>query len=90
MKIVPSEFSSSAWNYFIFAKEIAHKNHQQDVDSDNLLLALAICSRGTKPIKIKAVIPYVGHAKPSNNPDRILKRTYFKKFKLLIFNFVKV
>lgn len=40
MKIVPSEFSNSAWNSFIFAKEIAYKNHQQDVDSDNLLLAL--------------------------------------------------
>jgi len=40
MKIVPSEFSNSAWNYFIFAKEIAYKNNQQDVDSDNLLLAL--------------------------------------------------
>jgi len=40
MKIVPREFSNSAWNCFIFAKEIAYKNHQQDVDSDNLLLAL--------------------------------------------------
>jgi len=40
MKIVPSEFSNSAWDCFIFAKEIAHKNHQQDVDPDNLLLAL--------------------------------------------------
>ena len=40
MKIVPSEFSNSAWNCFIFAKKIAYKNHQQDVDSDNLLLAL--------------------------------------------------
>ena len=40
MKTVPSEFSNSAWNCFISAKEIAYKNHQQDVDSDNLLLAL--------------------------------------------------
>ena len=40
MKTVPSEFSNSAWNYFIFAKEIAYKNHQQNVNSDNLLLAL--------------------------------------------------
>ena len=40
MKILPSEFSNSAWNCFIFAKEIAYKNHQQDVDSDNLLFAL--------------------------------------------------
>ena len=40
MKIVPSEFSYSAWSSFILAKEIAYKNHQQNVDSDNLLLAL--------------------------------------------------
>ena len=40
MKIVPSEFSNSAWNCFILAKEIAYKNYQQNVDSDNLLLAL--------------------------------------------------
>ena len=40
MKIVPSEFSNSAWNCFILAKEIAYKNNQQNVDSDNLLLAL--------------------------------------------------
>ncbi len=40
MKKVPSEFSNSAWNCFIFAKEIAYKNYQQNVDSDNLLLAL--------------------------------------------------
>ena len=40
MKIVPREFSNSAWNYFILAKEISYENHQQNVDSDNLLLAL--------------------------------------------------
>ena len=40
MKIVPSEFSNSAWSCFILAKEIAYKNHQQNVDSDNLFLAL--------------------------------------------------
>jgi len=37
MKIVPSEFSNSAWSYFILAKEIAYKNYHQNVDSDNLL-----------------------------------------------------
>ena len=36
MKIVPSEFSNYAWDYFILAKEITYKNHQQNVDSDNL------------------------------------------------------
>ena len=50
MKIVPSEFSNSAWNYFIFAKEIAYKNHQQNVDSDNLLLALVKKDKVTKKI----------------------------------------
>ena len=50
MKIVPSEFSNSAWNCFIFAKEIAYKNHQQNVDSDNLLLALLKEDNLTKKI----------------------------------------
>ncbi len=50
MKIFPSEFSNSAWKYFIFAKEIAYKNHQQNVDSDNLLLALIKEDNFTKKI----------------------------------------
>ena len=50
MKIVPTEFSNSAWNCFIFAKEIAYKNYQQDVDSDNLLLALIKEDNFTKKI----------------------------------------
>jgi len=50
MKIVPSEFSNSAWNYFIFAKEVAYKYHQQNVDSDNLLLALIKEDNFTKKI----------------------------------------
>jgi len=50
MKIVPSEFSNSAWNYFIFAKEIAYKNYQQNVDSDNILLALIKEDNITKKI----------------------------------------
>ena len=50
MKIVPSEFSNSAWNCFIFAKEIAYKNYQQNVDSDNLLLALLKDDNITKKI----------------------------------------
>jgi len=50
MKIVPSEFSNSAWNCFIFAKEIAYKNYQQNVDSDNLLLALIKDDKITKKI----------------------------------------
>ena len=50
MKIVPREFSNSAWNCFICAKEIAYKNHQQDLDSDNLLLALIKEDNFTKKI----------------------------------------
>ena len=40
MKFVPSEFSNSAWNIFILSKEIAHNNFQQNVDSENILIAL--------------------------------------------------
>ena len=50
MKIVPSEFSNSAWSCFILAKEIAYKNYQQNVDSDNLLLALLKDDNITKKI----------------------------------------
>ncbi len=50
MKIISSEFSNSAWDCFIFAKEIAYKNHQQNVDSDNLLLALIKKDKITKKI----------------------------------------
>ena len=40
MKTIPSEFSNSAWDCFIFSKEIARNNFQQNVDPENLLLAL--------------------------------------------------
>ena len=50
MKIVPSKFSNSAWDCFILAKEIAYKNHQQNVDSDNLFLALIKQDNLTKKI----------------------------------------
>ncbi|WP_413682409.1 ATP-dependent Clp protease ATP-binding subunit [Prochlorococcus sp. MIT 9321] len=50
MKIVPSEFSNFAWNCFIFAKENAYKNYQQNVDSDNLLFALIKEDNVTKKI----------------------------------------
>ena len=50
MKIVPSEFSNYAWGCFILAKEIAYKNHQQNVDSDNLFLALIKQDNLTKKI----------------------------------------
>ena len=50
MKIVPREFSNSAWDCFIFAKKIAYKNYQQNVDSDNLLLALIKQDNLTKKV----------------------------------------
>ncbi len=50
MKIVPREFSNSAWSCFVLAKEIAYKNYQQNVDSDNLLLALIKIDNITKKI----------------------------------------
>ena len=40
MKIVPSEFSNFAWDCFLFSKEIAYQNYQQNVDSDNLFFSL--------------------------------------------------
>ena len=40
MKFVPSEFSNSAWGIFILSKEIAQNNFQQNIDSENILLAL--------------------------------------------------
>ncbi len=50
IKIIPSEFSNSAWDYFLFAKEIAYENYQQNVDSDNLLLSLIRKDNLTKAI----------------------------------------
>ena len=50
MKTVLSEYSNSTWNCFIFSKEIAYKNHQQYVESENLLLALIKQDNLTKKI----------------------------------------
>ena len=50
MKIVPSEFSNSAWDCFICGKEIAYKNYQQNVASDYLLLGLIKEDNFTKKI----------------------------------------
>ena len=40
MKIVPSEFSNSAWDCYVLSKELTLNNFQQNVDSENLFLAL--------------------------------------------------
>ena len=53
MKIIPSEFSNSAWDIFIFSKEIAYNNFQQNVDSENILLALIKQDIFTSQILIK-------------------------------------
>ena len=50
IKIVPSEFKILLSTIFIFTKEIAYKNHQQEVGSDNLLLADAKEDNFTKKI----------------------------------------
>ncbi len=53
MKFVPSEFSNSAWDIFILSKEIAHNNFQQNVDSENIFLALIKQDLFTSKILIK-------------------------------------
>ncbi|MDC3171066.1 AAA family ATPase [Prochlorococcus sp. AH-716-E13] len=53
MKFVPSEFSDSAWDIFILSKEIARNNFQQNVDSENILLALIKQDTFTSKILIK-------------------------------------
>ena len=50
MKKVPSEFSNSAWDFFLSAKKIAHNNYQQNVESDSLFLALIRQDKLTKRI----------------------------------------
>ena len=53
MKFVPSEFSNSAWDIFISSKKIAQNNFQQNVDSENILLALIKQDIFTSKILIK-------------------------------------
>ncbi len=53
MKNISSEFSNSAWDIFIFSKEIAYNNFQQNVDSENILLALIKQDIFTSQILIK-------------------------------------
>ena len=40
MNIVSSEFSKIAWNYFLLAKKIAHKNFHQNIDTEHILLSI--------------------------------------------------
>ena len=40
MNIVSSEFSKIAWNYFLFAKKIAHQNFHQNIDSEHIFLSI--------------------------------------------------
>ena len=37
MKLIASNFSYEAWNYFLCSKEIAHENFHQNIDSEHLL-----------------------------------------------------
>ena len=75
MKIVPSEFSNSAWNCFILAKEIAYKNHQQNVDSDNLFLALIKQDNLTKKV---LMLGYMNHDS-LNRTIKTKKVTFFSR-----------
>ena len=50
MKFVPSEFSNSAWDIFIFSKEIAYNNFQQNVDSENISVSYTHLTLPTKRI----------------------------------------
>ena len=40
MKIIPSEFSKEAWNYFLMSKDLAHDNHHQNVDTEHLFFSI--------------------------------------------------
>ena len=40
MKIVSSEFTNVAWNYFLYSKELAYKNNHQSIEADHLLLSM--------------------------------------------------
>jgi len=80
MKIVPSEFSNSAWDCFLFSKEIAYKNYQQNIDSDNLLFALIKQDNLTQKILKKNNV---------NTPTRIkLLKKYEVTIKAKVFNII--
>ena len=50
MNIVSSEFSILAWNYFLFAKKIAHHNFHQNIDSEHIFLSILQNNKSIKKI----------------------------------------
>ena len=40
MNIVPSAFSETAWNYFLYAKKIAYQSSHQNIDSEHIFLSI--------------------------------------------------
>ena len=40
MKIISSNFSREAWNYFLYSKELAQENFHQNIDSEHLFLSM--------------------------------------------------
>jgi len=50
MNIVSSEFSEIAWNYFLLAKKIAHRNFHQNIDSEHLFLSILQKNKSLKKI----------------------------------------
>ena len=50
MNIVSSEFSDSAWNYFLLAKKIAHDNYHQNIDSEHIFLSILQSNKSLRKI----------------------------------------
>ena len=50
MNIVSSEFSNIAWNYFLYAKKIAHQNFHQNIDSEHIFLSILQNNKSIKKI----------------------------------------
>ena len=50
MKIVSSEFSKVAWNYFLLAKKFAHNNFHQNIDSEHIFLSILQNSKSVRKI----------------------------------------
>ena len=40
MKMISSNFSVKAWDYFLYSKEIANDNYHQNIDSEHLFLSM--------------------------------------------------
>ena len=50
MNIVPSAFSETAWNYFLYAKKIAYQFSHQNIDSEHIFLSILHNNKSVKKI----------------------------------------